>query len=185
MFDLRPEDVLILFVDTQKQIVASSRTNPETSMRRSVSVLLQATRQLKIPAIAVAVCLSPNAEPEMIEELEDVPSFLRTTVSALGDAAIAEYIKSSGRSVIALAGVSSEVGLLRTALHARRAQYEVHLLQDACGGLSERSEQAAFQQMQSAGVIPSSVAILLGSLSTEMMTAEGQVVFGALSRLWE
>ena len=184
MSPLRPEDVLILFVELQKQIVGSSRTNSEEAIRRSVAVLLQGAQQLKIPAIAVGVPLVPNAELEMIDELKALPSFTRTTVSAFDDPSIVKSIESSGRRTIALAGVSSEVGVLQTALSARTSRYEVHVLADACGGLSERSEQAAFEQMQAAGIVRSSVAIVLGSLVSDMTTAEGQGVFGALAGLW-
>ena len=180
----RPEDAIILLLEMQSPIVASSRTQPEAQLRRVASILTRCARELEIPVLTSVVPLAPGEEPKLIEELADCVALPRTTVSALDDEAIAGQLTSSGRKLIALGGVSSEIALLHTALALRRQQFEVHLLVDCCGGLGERSEQAALRQMEAAGVTLSSVPSFLSALISELSSTNGQIVMKALAAFW-
>ena len=105
-------------------------------------------------------------------------------MSALDDEAVAWQLASSGRKLVAVGGVSTEIALLRTTLSARRLGCEVHLLLDCCGSLDERSERAALCQMEAAGVILSSVPSFLSSLISDLQTPEGRIVMNALAAFW-
>ena len=180
----RPDDVIILLLELQPQIVPSSRTQPEAQLRRAVSVLTGCARELGIPVLASVVPLAPGMTPELIEELAGCTALPRTTVSALDDETIKGQLASSGRKVVAIGGVSSEIAVLRTALSARHSQYEVHLLVDCCGGLGERSDQAALRQMEAAGVVLSSVPSFLSALISDLNSPDGKVVMNALAAFW-
>jgi hypothetical protein len=158
----------------QPPIVASSRTQPGAELRRVASVLTRCARELGIPVLASVVPLASRTAPELIEELADCTALSRTTVDALDDEAIAEQLTSSGRKLVALGGVSSEIALLYTALSLRRMHYEVHLLVDCCGSLGKRSEQAAWRQMEAAGVVLSSVPSFLSALISDLGSTEGR-----------
>lgn len=120
----------------------------------------------------------------MIAELSACTAISRTSLSALDDENVAGQLTSSGRKLVALGGVSSEIALLHTALSLRRQQYEVHLLLDCCGGLSDRGEQAAFRQMEAAGVTLSSVPSFLTTLISDLDSANGRIVMNALAAFW-
>jgi len=167
----------------QPAIVASSRTQPAAELRSVASVLTRCARELGIPVLTSVVPLA-SGTPELIEELADCTALSRTTLDALDDEAIAEQLRSSARKLVALGGVSSEIALLHTALFLRRRHYQVHLLVDCCGSLGQRSEQAAWHQMEAAGVVLSSVPSFLSALISGLGSTEGQIVMNALAAFW-
>jgi hypothetical protein len=180
----RPADAVILLLEMQPPIVASSRTQPAAELRRVALVLTRCARELGIPVLTSVVPLASGTTPELIEELADCTALSRTTVDALDDEGIAEQLTSSARKLVALGGVSSEIALLYTALSLRRMHYEVHLLVDCCGSLGKRSEQAAWHQMEAAGVVLSSVPSFLSALISDLGSREGQIVMNALAAFW-
>jgi len=56
----------------------------------------------------------------------------------------------------------------------------VFVVLDACGGISERTEQAALQRMASAGATTVSVMTLAGELAGDFREAKAQQAIGIL-----
>jgi nicotinamidase-related amidase len=71
-----------------------------------------------------------------------------------------------------VAGVASEIVVLRTTLAALAAGYEVRVAVDASGGVSPRTEDATWRRIVQAGGITTSVtstaAELAGDFTTEL-----------------
>lgn len=181
---LDPDDLVIMLADLQPQIVRRSRTSPEANLRRAASVLLEAAGVFGIPVWRSVIRLGPGALPEVIEELQDAPAVIRTTVGVFDHEESRTALLGHSRSVFAIGGVSSEVAVLHAVLGARRLGHGVHVLVDVCGGLDDRAERAAFGRMEAAGATLSSVASLLTELAPDMDSDEFPVVLGLLSRLW-
>ncbi|MBX7555716.1 isochorismatase family protein [Streptomyces sp. tea 10] len=89
------------------------------------------------------------------------------------------------RRALAICGVTSEIVVLHTALDAIAAGYEVSVLLDACGGLSPRTEQAAFRRIEAAGGRITSVASFATDLVRDFTTPTGQEVISALHGLMQ
>jgi hypothetical protein len=58
--------------------------------------------------------------------------------------------------------------------------YRVFVVADACGGMSERTEQAAIERIVNAGGSLVSVMTLAGELAGDFRTAEAQAAIGVL-----
>jgi nicotinamidase-related amidase len=71
-----------------------------------------------------------------------------------------------------LAGVASEIVVLRSALAALAAGYAVHVAVDACG-VDSRTEEAAWRRIIAAGGVTSSVTTLAAELAGDFATAPG------------
>lgn len=181
---LAAEDVVIVLLDLQPQIVARSRTNPEPRLRLASAVLAQAADALSIPILRSLIRLDPEVVPTTIEELQSHPALIRSTVGVLDDGESRTALVDHGRNTIIIGGVSTEVSVLHSALGARRSGYSVHVLVDLCGGHDGRAEQAAFRQMEAAGVTLSSVASFLTGLAPDLKSPEFRAVLSLLSRLW-
>ena len=179
-----PGDAVVVLVELQPEIMVGSRTNPETELRQAVSMLVEGTGALGIPIVRSVISLAPGVAPATIEELRGEPPVVRSTVGVFDHAGSRQAINAHGRPVIAIGGISSEIAVLHAVLGARRSGYAVHVLVDACGGFSERTEQAAFRQMEAAGATLSSVASFLTSLTPSLDDPRARAVFGSLSRLW-
>jgi len=179
------DDAMIVLSDLQPQIVArGTRTNPENDLRKAVSILVGAAGVLGLPIFSSVVPWGAGSVAETIDELKGLPPIARSTVGVFEDEDSRRAIAEHGRSVMAIGGVSSEVAVLHATLGALRAGYAVHVLTDACGGFTGRTEDAAFQQMEAAGATMSSVPSFLTSVMPSITDPRAQAVFAGLSRFW-
>jgi uncharacterized protein (TIGR02246 family) len=183
MAELRAEEAQILLLEMQPPIVAASQTVPGDGLKRSAATLKEVALAAGIPIMASVVPLSEQPL-ELVEELAGIEPLARSTVGVLDDLTISDRIAASGRRVLILGGVSSEIAMLHAVLGARRAGYDVHVLLDLCGGLDPRSEKAAFDRMWSAGAKASSVSSFATGLIDDMTTQVGRAIMQALDRYW-
>jgi nicotinamidase-related amidase len=180
----RLTDAVIVFCEMQPSIVAFSRTYPETQLRRAAALLSATAETLAIPVFTAVVPLGADLQPELIAELAGHRPRARSAVGIFDDEDLRREIAATGRKLVALAGVSSEIAILHAALGARREGYDVHVLVDGCGGLSERTERSAFGQIEAAGAMLSNISSFLTGLVPDMGSPEGQAVMGGLADLW-
>jgi nicotinamidase-related amidase len=89
-------------------------------------------------------------------------------------------VSATSRRTLLISGVSSEVAVQLPALTATDMGYRVFVVADACGGMSERTEQAALQRIIRAGGAPVSVMTLAGELAGDFRTAQAQAAIGIL-----
>ena len=89
-------------------------------------------------------------------------------------------LRASGRKVLILAGVASEIVVQRTALDALQAGYEVHVAVDACGGVDARTEDAAWRRITAAGGVTTSVTTFAAELAGDFTTDLGGATVGIL-----
>lgn len=179
-------DVTILFADLQDSIVGHSGTNPEGAIRKSAAALAGFARDLAIPVIASVVPFgteNPCAIAEITAALPQIRTFARSGPAVFAHPETRDTILHSHRRILAIAGVASEVVVLHASLAARELGFDVHVLLDASGGFSPRTEDAALREIEKAGGVTSSVASFATRLADEFGTPEGQAAFGALTAL--
>ncbi len=109
----------------------------------------------------------------MVDALPAIEPRPRTTTTAFSDTSLTEALASSGRQILVLAGVASEIVVQRTALDAIAAGYTVHVAVDACGGVSARTEEAAWRRIVQAGGITTSVTAFAAELAGDFTTERG------------
>ncbi|UIJ73449.1 isochorismatase family protein [Aurantimonas sp. HBX-1] len=176
-------DVQILFVEMQPPIVASSATLPPNSLKRAATAVTRMADALALPTTASVVPLGDES-PAPIDELASIGVLVRTTISALADTACRTRVTNNQRSTVVLAGVSSEIAVLHTALDARQEGYDVVVLVDCCGGLSNRTEATALDQMRAAGVVVTNISSFFTGLVGDMASPEGGAVMATLAEFW-
>lgn len=146
---------LVLFVDLQEGLIDASRTQSARDIRRSVSVVLTIANTLDMSCVASVIPFGAGSSAPLIGELAQsemvIETIERLSVSAM------DGVRPPKDHLI-LCGVVTEAAVLHTALAARGIGLQVEVLLDACGGLSQRTEEAAIRQMERAGVVTSSVA---------------------------
>ena len=161
----------VLFLDLQAEIMKNSRTQPVATLVSHAGALAQLAALHGLPAFASSVPPGGDYLPEVLQPLDILPR-PRTQTSAFVDRGIVAELKAGGRSVLVLAGVASEIVVVRTALDALHAGYTVHVAVDACGGVNPRTEDAAWRRISQAGGVLTSVttfgAELTGDFTTEI-----------------
>jgi nicotinamidase-related amidase len=186
MMMLDPKTVQVLFADLQPQIVARSKTNPPDALARSVAVLARVARLLRLPVHLSVVPEGgqpPECIPELARETEGVVQLPRISFSPFFDEATRAAIAATGRPHLVIAGFATEVVVLHTVRDALAAGYRVHVPVDACGGMSSRTEDAAFRQFEAAGGVTTSVVTLVTSLVPDVSTDLARQAFEILQSL--
>jgi nicotinamidase-related amidase len=179
-----PNDAIILFVDLQTGIVELSKTIALDRLRKGVLGLSKLARTFGIPVIVSGVPgqdgSAPTMIPQIAEGLGEYPVHQRTTADSFRNEAIVAAIQATKRQTLLISGVSSEVAVQLPALTAADLGFRVFVVADACGGMSERTEQAAIQRIAKAGGALVSVMTLAGELAGDFRTAEAQAAIGVL-----
>lgn len=180
-------DTLVVFADLQAGIADLPLTVPAERLRRSVKALAKLARTFDLPVLVTAVPGqgggAPALLPELAEVLGDTKVYLRTTPDSFDNAAIARTIADSGRRTLLMAGVATEVAVGLPGLTAAGLGYSVQLVMDACGGVSERSEQAMLGRLGQAGAATTSVPTLCGELAGDFSEPRGQAAIAILFEL--
>jgi nicotinamidase-related amidase len=179
-----PQDTLLLFVDLQAGIVELSKTISVDRLKKGVLGLSKLAKIFGMPAIVSGVAGQDGSAPKMIPQLSGgIGGFTihqRTTADSFRNEAIVAAVKATGRQTLLISGVSSEVAVQLPALTATDMGYRVFVVADACGGMSERTEQAAIQRIIKTGGAAVSVMSLAGELAGDFRTAEAQAAIGVL-----
>ena len=179
-----PDDAILLFVDLQTGIVELSRTIASERLKKGVLGLARLARIFGMPAIVSGVFgqdgSAPTMIPQIAEGMGEYSVHPRTTADSFRNDAILAAVKATKRQTLLISGVSSEVAVQLPALTAADMGYRVFIVADACGGISERTEQAAIQRIGNSGGALVSVMTLAGELAGDFRAAKAQSAIGVL-----
>ena len=181
---IEPQDTVILFADLQAGIVELSQTNPLGRLQKSVLALAKLAKLFEIPAIISAVRGQDGGEarilPQIAQGLGALPTHYRTTCDSVLNTEIISAIEKTQRKTLLISGVATELAVQLPALTASDQGYRVYVVLDACGGMSERTEQAALLRMAKAGTTTVSVITLAGEIAGDFREPKAQQAIGIL-----
>jgi nicotinamidase-related amidase len=179
-----PQDAVILFADLQSGIVELTQTNLLPKLKTAVLGLAKLAKLFDIPVIVSGVEDEDGSPakvlPEIAQALGKLPTYHRTTCDSFLNTDIADAIKASGRKTLLISGVATELAVQLPALTATDLGYCVYVVLDACGGMSERTEQAALLRITQAGATAVSVMALAGEIAGDFHDAKAQQAIGIL-----
>jgi nicotinamidase-related amidase len=179
-----PQDVVILFADLQAGIVELTQTNPLPRLKTAVLALAKLARLFSMPAIVSGIQGGDGSPakvlPEIAQALGELPTHHRTTCDSFLNPDIVAAINGTGRKTLLIAGVATELAVQLPALTASDRGYRVYVVLDACGGMSERTEQAALLRMTQAGATTVSVMALAGEIAGDFHQPAAQLAIGIL-----
>jgi hypothetical protein len=184
MHSSQPTDLraaaLVVFLDLQDEIVKNSQTNPLGALRVHAGALAKLAALHELPAFASSVPPGGAFLPEVLAALPAVQPRPRQYTTAFADSGLTAAIAQTGRRIVVLSGVASEIVVQRTALDAIAAGYTVHVAVDACGGVSARTEDAAWRRIVQAGGVTTSVTTLAAELAGDFTTELGGKTLGIM-----
>ncbi|MCW2475685.1 isochorismatase family protein [Candidatus Symbiopectobacterium sp. NZEC151] len=155
-----PENTIMLFIDQQVGLMASTRDfNQASGYKANVVALAEMAKALKIPVLIT----SSNAQwqngdtlPELKEIFKDEPIYRRTgIINAYEDPsfrkALEDLVKKTGRTHIIISGVTLGTCVAFPTLAMLNDGYQVYPVVDASGAWSKYEADAAMQRMTAAG----------------------------------
>ena len=176
-------DTLVLFADLQEGIADLPLTVAPAQLKKGVLALAKLAKLFDIPAIVTAVPGQDGAArilPEIEQGYGKLPTHYRTTADSFLNEPIAAAIKETGRKTILISGVATELAVQLPALTGVDLGYRTFVVLDACGGTSERSEQAALDRILANGGSTTAVITLAGELAGDFRTAKAEQAIGIL-----
>jgi nicotinamidase-related amidase len=154
---LTPRESVLVLLDHQAEPLLAMQSHERESIINHVIGLVEVAKVFKLP-ILLSTLEGENSGGTLFQELQavlsDIKPIDRTCINALDDSTIKSTLKKFGRNKLIIAGLSTETSVTLTALGALRAEYEVFVVTDACGGANREVYERAVARMVNAGVVP-------------------------------
>ncbi len=182
---LRLESVLVILIDLAEGPLVSVRSIDQTELRRNAGALAELCVLLDIPVLQAKAPLPVKAAvtlPEVAQQLVQHSEIVHATNDAWETQAFVEAIQATGRQQLVFAGIATDVGVGLTALSAIRAGYQVAVVTDVCGTVSDRAEQAAWSRMSQAGIVLTTWSSFAGEVQRNYTQGKGPAVLQLLGR---
>ena len=152
-----PTNHLLIMIDFQSQMSFATKSIDAVSLRNNAALVTKAAKEFKVPTILTTVAEKSFSGP-MFEEITSVfpeeKPIDRTSMNTWEDPRIAERVNAIGTGRIVLAGLWTSVCIVGPSLSALDQGFEVYVIADACGDVSDEAHERAMERMIQAGARP-------------------------------
>ena len=154
---LSPADHTLILIDFQSQMAFATKSIDSIMLRNNAALVANAARIFNVSTILTTVAEKTFSGPMFDEIKAAFPKATvtdRTTMNSWEDQTFIERVNSIGKARIVLAGLWSSVCIVGPALSAIDQGFEVYVIADACGDVSEEAHERAIERMVQAGARP-------------------------------
>ena len=154
---LTPADHTLILIDYQSQMAFATRSIDIVELRNNAALVAKTAAGFGVSTILTTVAektFSGPVFPELIEALPDAAALDRTSMNTWEDAAVIERVNAIGKGRIVLGGLWTSVCIVGPALSALDQGFEVYVITDACGDVSDEAHARAVERMVQAGARP-------------------------------
>ena len=152
-----PDNCVFAFVDHQTGLMNLVNDTPAVEYKNLVIAKAKLAKIHNIPSVITTSAEDgPNGPklPEVVALLPNAPYIKRNgQINAWDDPAFVDAIKKTGRTKIVMSGITTDVCVAFAALSALDAGFEVYVVSDASGSMSDQTQLATLMRMQDAGAI--------------------------------
>ncbi|MBA5687454.1 hydrolase [Rugamonas apoptosis] len=154
---LNPGNHTLIMIDHQSQMSFATKSIDATLLRNNAALVAKAAKEFNASTILTTVAEKSFSGPifdEIKSVFPDEQVIDRTTMNTWEDGRIAERVNAIGKDKIVLAGLWTSVCIVGPALSALDQGFEVYVIADACGDVSDEAHQRAMERMIQAGARP-------------------------------
>ena len=154
---LAPSDHLLIMIDHQSQMSFATKSIDAITLRNNAALVSNAARIFGVATILTTVAEKTFSGPMFDEIKSQFPGHEvidRSTMNTWEDERIAVAVNQAGKSRIVLAGLWTSVCIVGPALSALDQGFEVYVIADACGDVSEEAHERAMDRMVQMGARP-------------------------------
>jgi nicotinamidase-related amidase len=154
---LEPTNHALVMIDHQSQMAFATKSIDAVMLRNNAALVAHAARVFAVPTILTTVAEKTFSGP-MFDEIKaahpNAEVVDRTTMNTWEDARVIDRFNKLGKNKVVLAGLWTSVCIVGPALSALDQGFEVYVIADACGDVSEEAHQRAMERMVQAGARP-------------------------------
>jgi len=154
---LTPDNCVVALIDHQPQMMFGVAGVDRQSIINNTVALGKAARVFDVPVVLTTVetkSFSGNLWPQIRAVFPEQPAIERSSMNAWDDKNFVAAIKASGRKKIVLAGLWTEVCVTFPSVQAIHDGYEVYVVEDCCGDVSQLAHDNAMKRVIQAGAKP-------------------------------
>src|ERR1700740_1445463 len=154
---LTPDNCVVAFIDLQPQMLFGVGSHDRQSIINNNVLLAKAARLFGVPVVLSTVeskSFSGNTWPQMVAALGGQAPIERSSMNSWDDKNFVAAIEKSGRKKIVLTCLWTETCVALPTVQAIHDGYEIYVVEDCCGDVSQLAHDNAMKRAIQAGAKP-------------------------------
>jgi nicotinamidase-related amidase len=154
---LTPDNCVVAIIDLQPQMLFGVANFDRQTVINNNLVLTKAARVFEVPVVLSTVetkAFSGNMWPQIQAVFPKQVPIERSTMNSWDDRNFVAAIEKTERKKLVLAGLWTETCVALPTVQAIHDGYEVYVVEDCCGDVSQLSHENAMQRVIQAGAKP-------------------------------
>ena len=154
---LTPDNCVVAIIDLQPQMLFGVTNFDRQAIINNNVALLKATRVFDVPVVLSTVetkSFSGNMWPQIQAIYPDRTPIERSSMNSWDDKNFVAAIEKSGNKKILLAGLWTETCITLPTIQAIHDGYEIYVVEDCCGDLTQLAHENAMKRVIQAGAKP-------------------------------
>ena len=173
------QNAAILLVDHQKTTMDWIYSQDKKLVKQNLRMLARIGADLKVPMIITTTMEAQVGSTwEDIQTLAPVQYAARIkrggTINCFLDPNFSAAVKGLNKKKLIICGLTTDICLLHTVQGALRNGYEVMVVADACGSMTQMADEVSFNYLRQLGVYVVSANSVLSELYSDFGSTEGQ-----------
>jgi len=165
---ISPADHTLIMIDHQRQMSFATKSNDAVLSRNNCALVAKAAQEFKVCTILTAVA-EKSFSAAIYEKIRSVfpkdDVIDRTSMNTWEDTRIAKEADEMGKGRLVLAGLWTSVRIVGPALSALNQGFEVCVIADACGDVSQEAHERVTDRVKQAEARPKTSLQYLSSCS--------------------
>jgi nicotinamidase-related amidase len=152
-----PRNHTLILIDHQSQMAFATKSIDPVELRNNTALVAKAAAGFGVSTILTTVAEKSFSGPIFDEIRAAFPNEVaidRTSMNTWEDARISKRVNAIGKGRIVFAGLWTSVCIVGPTLSALEQGFEVYVIADACGDISDEAHERAMQRMIQAGARP-------------------------------
>src|SRR6266498_1955775 len=154
---LTPNNCVVALIDHQPQMMFGVSNFDRQSIINNTVALAKAARVFDVPVVLTTVetkAFSGNLWPQIRAVFAGQEPIERSSMNSCDDRNFVADIEKSGRKKIVIAGLWTETCVALPTVQAIHDGYEIYVLEDCCGDVSQLAHDNAMKRVIQAGATP-------------------------------
>jgi nicotinamidase-related amidase len=154
---LSPQDHTLIMIDHQSQMAFATKSIDAVTLRNNAAMVAEAAAGFKVSTILTTVAEKTFSGP-IFDEIKDAfpgaDVIDRTSMNTWEDGRVTDRVNQIGKNRLVFAGLWTSVCIVGPTLSAIDQGFEVYVIADACGDVTDEAHDRAMDRMVQAGVRP-------------------------------
>jgi nicotinamidase-related amidase len=155
---LNPTNHALVMIDHEGQMAFATNSIPTDVLRNNVALVVGASKIFNVPTVITTVAEKSFAGPvfpEILEAYPDKTTYIdRTTMNTWEDINAHKAITGKGKKKLVMGGLWTSVCIVGPVLSAITEGYDLYVITDASGDISQEAHDQAISRMVQAGAKP-------------------------------